>query len=92
MGRRQRVWAHKVRGDLMEFLGFECALVDTRCSGALEFDHPNGRAYALTALSQDQRVTRLKKEIAAGQIRLLCSYHNGADGARRRHSRRVGTA
>lgn len=82
MGARQRDWALRARLALIQALGGECALCGSTWD--LEIDHIHGRDYSLRAISQDQRVTRYRREAAAGLVRVLCSGCNGSDGARRR--------
>ena len=78
MGKRQREWARRKRAELIKTLGERC----TKCGAVdnLEVDHIIGRDYTLNKLSQDQRISRYTKELALGQLQLLCDNCNRQKG------------
>jgi len=74
MSSRQIQYVRKTRKQLIDKLGGVCALCGSR--DELEFDHINGRDYEPSKLSSSARLARYKREVAAGEIRLLCNPCN----------------
>lgn len=78
---RVKRWVRRERERLRLLLGNACQSCGR--SGdwwPLHFDHMHGRAYSLRALSQSGRVCRLRREVSAGLIQLLCELCNKRKG------------
>lgn len=77
MGRRQREWAHRTRERWKHELGGKCF----RCGDASEFDklefhHIEPRTWSTKSTEQSQRIAFLRREIAAGVVKLACPKCN----------------
>lgn len=78
MGARQRAWAARVRLQLIEQLGGVC--VDCGSTEKLEFDHRVPRRWVNRHLDPSWRISKIKAEIAAGEIELRCPECNKRKG------------
>jgi 5-methylcytosine-specific restriction endonuclease McrA len=67
------------RWRLIRLLGSRCVRCE-RDDIPLHFDHIHGVTYQLRALSQHMRIVRLRREVAAGEIQLLCEICNKRKG------------
>lgn len=78
--RRKARYLRRLRIQLIEKLGGQCAVCGDRED--LEFDHidPKTKRYSSHKLSWAQRLFRYRKEIAEGKIQLLCADHNRCKG------------
>lgn len=84
--RKQRLFRyHREREQLIIRLGGKCALCPCKEFARLEFDHPNGRPYALETLSRLSRLRLYRKEADQGTVRLLCRTCNAQDGGGKRN-------
>lgn len=80
MGSRQRAWAKATRARWKVELGGKCE--DCGCTdlGLLEFHHRVPRRWRSCHVESSMRIALLRKEIAAGEIGLLCAPCNKARG------------
>lgn len=80
MATRQRIWATKVRAQLIEEMGGYCA----RCASPfdLEFDHLELREWRRTCrqTSSDHRICIYRHEWERGKLQLLCKKCNTKKG------------
>lgn len=84
MSRRHSLRARRLREDLVQFLGGECALCGS--TKRLEIDHPEGRNWSVTNFCGLTRVLRYWREYNEGvPLRCLCKKCNSRDGQARRH-------
>ena len=82
---RVRRWARSERERLIRLLGGRCVRCE-RDDIPMHFDHIHGVTYKLASLSQHMRIVRLRREVAAGLIQLLCEICNKKKGKPRRAS------
>jgi len=80
MGARQRDWARRVTAFLKEKLGGKC--VKCGRTQLLVFDHidPRTKSYESRAVEWSHRVSLYRREIARGEIQLLCERCNDRKG------------
>ena len=90
-------WAAKQRAALFDQLGRVCALCARTEEEAwnstgegLQFDHPHGRDYDLRRLNRWSRVIQYERDLAAGNLRVLCASCNRGGAGRRYAGRRRG--
>lgn len=78
MGARQKAWAVRARQAIVEQLGGRCAF----CGGGfnLELDHLGPRGWSCRAVDSSHRIAFYRREAAAGQLQVLCSYCNKSKG------------
>ena len=71
---RQVRWYRKVRAEVIEALGGICE----ECHGIeeLEIHHPGVKGYVTRDISRWQRAVNWRRELARGELRLLCKPCN----------------
>lgn len=86
--RRDRIlsYVRAARERLIESMGGACELCGVEYD--LEFDHPNGREWEPRKLNRWARLAAYRRDLAAGNLRLLCGLCNKIDGGRRAARRR----
>lgn len=82
MGQRQRQWAALETARLRKQLGGEC--VECGSTDDLQFDHIDGSDWQANTVEWSARISRYRREIAAGLIQLLCGPCNRQKGNPRR--------
>lgn len=80
MGARQRAWAKRARLELKIRLGGVCEDCGLADLASLEFHHRVPRRWSQRHVEQSMRIRRLKEEIAAGEVGLLCGPCNKKRG------------
>jgi 5-methylcytosine-specific restriction endonuclease McrA len=79
MSKRQKLWAAKVRETLRIRLGWICR--ECGETSGLEFDCITPTGHAHHRLSTDQRATFYRRQMAVGNLQLLCADCHQAKSA-----------
>lgn len=73
---RQTEYAHRTKAELIVQLGGKCEHCGETAYDKLQFDHINGRDWDPKSKSFSARMSKYKREAAAGILRLLCEPCN----------------